>query len=128
MVEVYKTFHSNGTLDEHYYDTIANPAWFDSVSDKLEELHNYVWKKVKVPIEGGLFSEIDIDKIEEEHKIKMGLSKKKTSSRYIYLLALIIKFLLLSIYSISTIFSIAATESLPTTVSKSSSNSVIFVS
>ena len=47
MVEVYKTFHSNGTLDEHYYDTIANPAWFDSVSDKLEELHNYVWKKLK---------------------------------------------------------------------------------
>ena len=81
LVEVYKTFHSNGTLDEHYYDTIANPAWFDSVSDKLEELHNYVWKKVKVPIEGGLFSEIDIDKIEEEHKIKMGLSKKKRISK-----------------------------------------------
>ena len=57
------------------------PAWFDSVSDKLEELHNYVWKKVKVPIEGGLFSEIDIDKIEEEHKIKMGLSKKKRISK-----------------------------------------------
>ena len=81
LVEVYKTFHSNGALDEHYYDTIANPAWFDSVSDKLEELHNYVWKKVKVPIEGGLFSEIDIDKIEELHKIKMGLSKKKRISK-----------------------------------------------
>ena len=81
LVEVYKTFHSNGALDEHYYDTIANPAWFDSVSDKLEELHNYVWKKVKVPIEGGLLSEIDIDKIEEEHKIKMGLSKKKRISK-----------------------------------------------
>ena len=76
LVEVYKTFRPNGSLDKHYYDTIANPTWFDSVLNNLEELHNYVWKKVKVPIEGGLFSEIDIDKIEEEHKIKMGLSKK----------------------------------------------------
>lgn len=77
LVEVYKTFRPNGALDKHYYDTIANPTWFDDVSNKLEELHNYVWKKVKVPVEGGLFSEMDIDKIEEEHNIKMGLSKKK---------------------------------------------------
>lgn len=77
LVEVYKTFRPNGGLDKQYYDTIANPAWFDSISNDLNKLHNYVWEKVKVPIEGGLFSEIDIDKIEEEHKIKMGLTKKK---------------------------------------------------
>lgn len=76
LVEVYKNFRPNGGLDKLYYDTIANPAWFDNVSNNLEELHKYVWEKVKVPIEGGLFSEMDIDKIEEEHKIKMGLSKK----------------------------------------------------
>lgn len=77
LIEVYKTFRPKGGLDKHYYDTIANPAWFDNVSNELNELLNYVWQKVKIPIEGGLFSEIDINKIEEEHKIKMGLSKKK---------------------------------------------------
>lgn len=77
LIEVYKTFRPNGGLHKQYYDTIANPAWFDSISNDLNKLHNYVWEKVKVPIEGGLFSEIDIDKIEEEHKIKMGLTKKK---------------------------------------------------
>ncbi len=83
LVEVYKTFRPNGGLNKHYYDTIANPSWFASVSNKVEELHNYVWKKVKVPIEDGLFFEMDINKIEEEHKIKMSLSKKKKVDKYL---------------------------------------------
>lgn len=77
MVEVYKTFSPAGVLDEEYYKTIANPDWFNNVSINLKKLKDYVWTKVKVPIEGGSFSEIDVDEVVKEHEIKMGLSKKK---------------------------------------------------
>ncbi len=76
LVEVHKTFRSNGWFDKKEY-TIDSPVWFDMVSSKLGELQNYVWSKVKVPIEDCLFGEIDVDKVVREHEIRMSLSKGK---------------------------------------------------
>lgn len=77
MVEVYKTFEECGCLSVDYYDTIANPEWFANVYEKLKKLHDYVWNKVTIPIEGGIFGEFDLDKIEKEHNLRINLGKKK---------------------------------------------------
>ena len=43
----------------------------------LKKLHDYVWNKVTIPIEGGIFGEFDLDKIEKEHNLRINLGKKK---------------------------------------------------
>lgn len=43
----------------------------------LKSLKDYVWTKVKVKIEGGSFSDMPVDDLENEHKERMKLSKKK---------------------------------------------------
>jgi len=77
MIEAYKTFRPNGALDMEYYSTIANFNWLDSVYNKLNTLENYVWKKIKVPIEEFNFAELNVDDMIDEHNRIMNLKKNK---------------------------------------------------
>ena len=76
MVEAYKTFEENGCLSKEYYDTIANPEWFSKVYENLKKLKDYVWNKVTIPTEGGLFVDFDLDKIQEKHDLRINLGKR----------------------------------------------------
>ena len=75
MIEAYKTYQPNGILGKVYYETIANCEWLNSVYEKLKELKDYVWSKVKVPVEEFNFLELDGESCLLKHGKIMSLHK-----------------------------------------------------
>lgn len=76
LMEVYKTFQPIGILNENYYNTIARPEWFSKIYSNLKDMNKYISTKIKIPYEEIVFSEIDVDELEKNHKERMDLLKK----------------------------------------------------
>ena len=79
MMETHKIFRTNQTLNETYYNTIANFQWFTEVPENIQKMIDYASSKIDVPIRAVKISEIDLEenKMITEYKTNFKKQVKK---------------------------------------------------
>jgi hypothetical protein len=66
----------NGSLDEKYYNTIANFSWLDNIYNQITNFISYIETLNPYKLEVINFSNINIEEVIQKHKIITSLREK----------------------------------------------------